>query len=467
MSRIALFAGLVNYENGRRLDHYIGEMANHFALLGFGVDIYAANEYTRNGENYGLSKNINFTKLDTEINSKNYVMLLSINNALMTERLECLSKTPVIDLLVDDFNHLYKHDECSIYEQFNLAKFIVFSSHSHINRLEKNNPTIKGRVHFYPTATSVFNRSTEQLNLPKKYNIAWIATLLDVSGISLMFQRCIDSQDKVNLLRNAVQCVKDGRHIQYDERLGESSLGTIIAEYKWTKAHFEMQVQNLISNDSRITVANDLHRFGLHIFGNREWTSAAAYHPKIMDVYHDGGKISSHDDIMRIYNSSKICINASQVQTESALPYRVIDILASDALLITNYHPESDAFAIFGKDCPIVMYKDIDDLACLCEYYLSHEDERLALVEQCNDLVKNGFDFKDRCKDILNLAGVSCEDDLSDTGYLKYINSSTFIRTSVKIKVHLKSGVVRLVKYLLKIIPFSLRRSLLVNLRNL
>jgi hypothetical protein len=466
MKRIALFAGLVNYGNSRRLDHYLSEIARHFALLGFGVDIYAANEYTRNGGNYGLSKNINFVKLDKLINSKNYVLLLSINNALMTERLECLSKIPLIDLVVDDFNHLFKHDQCSIYEQFNLAKYIIFSSYSHINRLKKNNPILKGRIHFYPTATSAFNRSTDQLNLPKKYNIAWIATLLDVSGISLMFQQCIDYQDKVNLLRNAVQCVKDGHHIHYDERLGESSLDTIITEYKWTRAHFEMQVQNLISNDSRITVANDLHRFGLHIFGNREWTSAAAYHPKIMDVYHDGGKISSHDDIMRIYNSSKICINSSQVQTESALPYRVIDILASDALLITNYHPESDAFAIFGKDCPIVMYKNIDDLVHLCDYYLAHEDERLILVERCNDLVKNGFEFKDRCKDILKLAGVSYEGNTSDTGNLKYINSNTFISNGVKIKVRFKSGVVRLVKYLLKIIPFALRRSLLINLRN-
>ena len=467
MRQIALFAGLVNYGNSRRLDHYIGEIANNFALLGFDVDIYAANDYTRNGENYGLNKNINFFKLNRKITSKNYAMLLSINNALMTERLDCLSKIPVIDLLVDDFNHLFKHDNCSIYEQFNIAKYILFSSHSHINRLEKNNLTIKGRVYFYPTATtSVFNRSTEQLNLLKKYNISWIATLLDVSGISLMFQQCINAQDKIDLLRNAVKCVKGGRHIQYYERLGEFSLDTIISEYKWTKAHFEIQVQNLISNDLRITVANDLHRFGLHIFGNSEWALAAAYHPKIMDIYHDGGNIASHDDIMRIYNSSKICINVSQIQTESALPYRVIDILASDALLITNYHSESDAFAIFGKDCPIVMYKSIDELVRLCDYYLAHEDERLALVERCNDLVKNGFDFKDRCKDILNLAGVTCEDDVSSTGYLKYINSGTFVRISVKIKVQFKSGVVQLVKYFLKKIPFSLRRSLLINLRN-
>lgn len=466
LNRIALFAGLANYDSGKRLDHYIGAIADNFTLMGFDVDIYGAHEYTKNSSMNGLNENINFIKLDTEISSKNYAMLLSINNALMTERLECLSKIPVVDLIVDDFNHLFKHDQHSIYEQFNIAKNIIFSSHSHITRLEKNNAAIKGRVHFLPTATSVFNRLTEHLNVPKIYNISWVASLLDLSGFSLVLHLNVGSQDKINLLQNAVQCLRDGHSIQYDERIGEYSLHELITEYTWTRPYFEMQVQNVVSNDSRISVANALHQLGLHLFGNREWMSAAAYHPKIVDVYHDGGKISSHSDIMRIYNSSKICINVPQVQTDSALPYRVIDILASDALLITKYHPESDAFAMFGKDCPIVMYKDIDDLACLCEYYLSHEDERLASVRRCNDLVKNGFDFKDRCKDILNLAGVTCEGNTSDTGYLKYINSNTFIRNGVKIKVRFKSGVVRLVKYFLKITPFSLRRSLLVNLRN-
>jgi len=466
VNRIALFVGLANHDSGKKLDHYFSAMADNFAAIGFGVDIYAGHEYTRNASMYGLNENIDFSKLNTEINSKNYRMVLSVNNALLTKRLQCLSGISVVDLIVDDFNHLFKLDQCSIYEQFNVAKHIIFSSHSHINQLKINNTTIEDRVKFIPTATSVFKRLPEHLKSPKKYNIAWIASLLDASGFSRVLHLNIGLKDKINLLQNAVQCTKDGHPIQYDEQIGECSLDRLIAEYAWTRPYFEIQAQNTVSNDSRISIVNRLHKFGLHLFGNREWMSAAAYHPKIVDAYHDGRKISSHSDIMKIYNSSKICINVPQVQTNSALPYRVIDILASDALLITKYHPESDAFAMFGKDCPIVMYQDIDDLVRLCEYYLIHEEERLALVVRCNDLVKNGFDFNDRCKDILNLAGVFHENMISNTGYLNYINSGKFLRKSVKIKVQFKLSAVRLAKNLLKLIPFSLRRSLLINLQD-
>jgi hypothetical protein len=158
----------------------------------------------------------------------------------------------------------------------------------------------------------------------------------------------------------------------------------------------------------------------------------------------------------------------SQLQGGASLPYRVIDILASDALLITNYHPESDAFAIFGKDCPIVMYKNLDELACLCEYYLSHEDERRSLVARCNELVKSGFDFRDRCKDVLALCGMaSASEEInpgSNLGSISYVDSGEFVYWSKKIMVKLRLALKKLIKSLMSLLPLKLRRSLIINL---
>ena len=155
----------------------------------------------------------------------------------------------------------------------------------------------------------------------------------------------------------------------------------------------------------------------------------------------------------------------SQMQSGAALPYRVIDILASDALLITNYHPQSDAFAIFGKDCPIVMYKNLDELSTLCEYYLSHEDERRRLVVKCNEMVKHGFDFRDRCQDILDLCGLSPVRKELSAGNINLVNSNEFIFLTLKIKVRLKNVIKRIIKSVFSLIPLALRRSLIINLR--
>ena len=142
-----------------------------------------------------------------------------------------------------------------------------------------------------------------------------------------------------------------------------------------------------------------------------------------------------------------------QLQSGAALPYRVIDILASDALLITNYHPQSDAFTIFGKDCPIVMYKNMDELSKLCEYYLAHEDERRELVVKCNDMVRHGFDFRNRCEDILDLCGLPSEREELSPGNIYYVNSDEFVFWDSKIKVRLRMMVKKLIKSIFLILP--------------
>ena len=146
------------------------------------------------------------------------------------------------------------------------------------------------------------------------------------------------------------------------------------------------------------------------------------------------------------------------------MPFRVMDIMASDALLITQYHPESDIFSIFGKECPVVMYKNLDELSELCEYYLSHEDERIRLVRLCNEMVRNGFDFRDRCLDILKLVGISAPSNQSMTGNIEYIDHFKFVFFSKKIKVFVKLLFIKLIKKMFFLIPLRLRRSLIINL---
>jgi len=61
---------------------------------------------------------------------------------------------------------------------------------------------------------------------------------------------------------------------------------------------------------------------------------------------------------------------------------------------------------VFGKDCPVPTYADLDELEALCLRYLGNEDERRELVAQCNALVSSGFSFAERATDLLRIVGL-------------------------------------------------------------
>lgn len=473
-NNIAIFA--YNWSNPpySKLDIYLDEFVKNFAELGFGVDVYIANEYVKSAGLFGISSKINVHKLDKRIASRNYKFILSVNNALLTREIKALKKQKVISLVVDDFNHLFNHDCAGLYDQFQYADEIVFSSNSHKKRLELNKGNLDVPIHFFPTATSLHTKPPTECTPPKKHNISLVANLLDTFDFGSLCQYCGDSPNRMLLLKRAVTAVREGNAISFEDCAGNDSLLDLLDEVKWTELFFEMQVQNLISNEARIAMTERLSIAGLALYGNDQWLAASAFYPKILGYFHSGKVISSHKDVMQIYNSSKICINVPQVQTGSALPYRVIDILASDALLVTEFHSESDLFAMFGKDCPVLMYRNVNDLVSICDHYLLHEDERLSLVQRCNALVEKGFSFKDRCLDLIAIVNLDCVSD-SDSdkhciGEINYINSSLFLtnyekvrRACKKMKVGVRENVRRPAKRAVKQL---IEKAMQVSVRN-
>ena len=99
--------------------------------------------------------------------------------------------------------------------------------------------------------------------------------------------------------------------------------------------------------------------------------------------------------------------------------------MASKALLITQAHPRSDLYRIFGQDCPAPTYHDLEELERLCRHFLAHEDERLALVAACNAAVRTGFSFGDRARDLLRIAGLA-PPATSARGYARALDLRTF-----------------------------------------
>lgn len=175
--RIAIFAYSWTSSKAMKLDSYLDRFVSEMSKLGFDVDVYIANHFTSHAGVLGIRGEIDIDRFNRYLGSNDYKMVLSFNNALVTKKTRGSINCPIISLVVDDFNHLFNHDLSGIYDQFSLVDKIMFSSFAHMDRLLENNELVKGKVYFYPTATSVNNvKTVEDVFKNERFNISWVAS---------------------------------------------------------------------------------------------------------------------------------------------------------------------------------------------------------------------------------------------------------------------------------------------------
>jgi spore maturation protein CgeB len=126
----------------------------------------------------------------------------------------------------------------------------------------------------------------------------------------------------------------------------------------------------------------------------------------VFRAYRPGPPVRTHQELLTVYNSSKLSVNLPQSFISESFQYRLLDVMSSNALLVTRRTPEPDLYRVFGPDCLVAMYDSLAELEAVCAYYLAHEDERAARVAACNALVTEAFSFRSRALDYLRLAGV-------------------------------------------------------------
>jgi Glycosyl transferases group 1 len=111
---------------------------------------------------------------------------------------------------------------------------------------------------------------------------------------------------------------------------------------------------------------------------------------------HTKGFFAGHDR-NRLLRSSKILVNVHASENTYFEWLRVIMAIANGCLVISE---TSDYIKplINGKHLIIT---ELDDIAAQCEYYLEHESERLAIVDEAYEFVTQEFNTSILCKSIL------------------------------------------------------------------
>lgn len=91
------------------------------------------------------------------------------------------------------------------------------------------------------------------------------------------------------------------------------------------------------------------------------------------------GQVDYNKEMPYVFANSRINLNITLKSIKTGIPLRVFDIMGSKGFLLTNYQEELLQYFEPGVD--FVYYENYEDLLNKAEYYLTHEEDRLAIAE--------------------------------------------------------------------------------------
>ena len=399
--RVAFFGYAWN--NALQPDAYMTETYQSLARAGADVDVFLGNHLSKEYGIYGLNEAMPLGKLQRFLAAEGYDAAISFNNSMLIPELTSAIGGRIVTVVVDEPEHLFDYHRAGPYEVFRQDIEIVAMSSVLERRITEAVDGVGSRLHFMLPATHIDNGAR---SMKPAYPISWVASYVGDLNLDQYLKLITERPDFYALTLKCIDIVeRDGdlRSVKTEDGADAALIQTL----PWSFDYFQAQMQNILTNRSRVEVVERLAPRGLALFGNAGWQKLLTYNAAVLASLQPGPAPSTHADLRRVYNASKISINVPQSHTaQGAVQYRVIDVMGSAALLVTRHDEKSDLYRVFGEDCPVPTYSDFDELEELCVHYLSHEAERRALVARCNKLLEDGFDFTDRARELLRIAGL-------------------------------------------------------------
>lgn len=111
------------------------------------------------------------------------------------------------------------------------------------------------------------------------------------------------------------------------------------------------------------------------------------------------GSIEPYREMPLVFKQSRINLNISLRSIKSGIPQRAFDIMGSGGFLLSNY--QNDFFDYFNAGEDFEFYESEKDLLNKIDYYLSHEDERLAIAVNGHDKLAARHTYRHRVQEML------------------------------------------------------------------
>lgn len=111
------------------------------------------------------------------------------------------------------------------------------------------------------------------------------------------------------------------------------------------------------------------------------------------------GTADYYTEMPLVFKRSKINLNISLRSIKSGIPLRAFDILGSGGFLLSNFQSDFLDYFVPGEDFDY--YESKEDLLSKIDYYLTHEDERIAIAKSGHDKITANHTFRHRVREML------------------------------------------------------------------
>ena len=215
-----------------------------------------------------------------------------------------------------------------------------------------------------------------------EYNISFVGAnwLWGGASFAVELNRHLSSEDREKA-RQVLSRFMENPLTQPDEEYA-STTARLIVDAK--------ECSNRLSGIKRARILSAVADLGLELRG-LYWDHASMnYYPELALCYNKDSLFSLSDN-QDFYNRSRIGICTQHIQAVSGFSWRVCDIMASNACLVTEYRP--DMSELFGN-VDIPMFSTPAEAHRQCRELLEQESLRKEIVEQCHAVIDARFRFR-------------------------------------------------------------------------
>lgn len=279
----------------------------------------------------------------------------------------------------------------------NPERYLYFvAQEDSIQTLKEEYSVNESRIFYVPFFTEVYADDS----IKQTTNISFIGSLFDVNSPRYVrnFMKQSPSQEEWAMMGNCLNHIRKNPLVTATELIYKYNITSEIVARSLNLPELLM----MLSSEKRLKVLTSLTDLGLDLYGTKSWSSVYYWNIDLNMAYIDK-RVYSIKHNQDIYNSSKIGINVSHYQATTGFPWRVMDIMASNACLVTDNH---SSFNRLFRNVPIPVYESVGEVRDICKCLINDESRRREIVLQCQEVINNKYRFRHLLPKLEEYSGV-------------------------------------------------------------
>ncbi len=371
-------------------DGFIDGFANALARLGNEVCCF-------------LTNRVFIKEIESNIINAKPDVIIAFNNSGITENVIKNTNCPILCFGSDSVSFWAKSDLIEKY--FSRYYFLHHSTdtYSQAKEIFKNFPEDKNFMFSHAT-------DLRKIDIEQDIPISFVGSIgnWDKSGVEY-FKRMSKAveflPEKYPYNMNEIKA----KYISHINDILNNPLTVIKEELPlWRKFASVPYKQSLITNViclKRFSVLRELEDLSIKIFSYPEaMVDVLTYDINLFNSF-DFTTSTTLEDNTITYNRSKISLNLPHAHAQNGFSWRVCEVMASNAFLLSDYRPDLDRLMKpYFKDFP--MYHNSKEAYELAKKILKDDKYRLDLVEASNKAIEENCRFEPRIKQIEELIKV-------------------------------------------------------------